>query len=96
MFDSAGEVAKRLATELNPNVMLDSPVSMITQSDEGVTVVYADCQTVSAQAVVVAVPPVLRLKIQFEPPLSARFVQLMQRTPMSSKWKVLAVYPTAF
>lgn len=69
---------------------------MITQSDEGVTVVYADCQTVSAQAVVVAVPPVLRLKIQFEPPLSARFVQLMQRTPMSSKWKVLAVYPTAF
>lgn len=44
----------------------------------------------------VAIPPVLRLNIQFEPALPPRFVHLMQRTPMPSKWKVLAVYPTAF
>ena len=96
LFDGAGEVAKKLAAELGPDVLLNSPVSTIAQTDDGVSVVFGDCQTVRAQAAVVAVPPVLRLNIQFVPPLPARFVQLMQRTPMPSKWKVLAVYPTAF
>lgn len=96
LYKGAGEVAKILANQLGSDVRLNAPVSHIRQGSEGLTVSYGDGQSVQAQAAVVAIPPVLRLNIQFEPALPPRFVQLMQRTPMPSKWKVLAVYPTAF
>ena len=96
LYDGAGEVAKRLAAELGSDVLLNSPVSKLKQTDAGVTVVYGDNQSLTCQAAVVAIPPILRLNIQFDPPLPPRFLQLMQRTPMPSKWKVIAVYPTAF
>ena len=96
LYKGAGEVAKVIAKELGSRVLLDSPVSKIDQDSSGVTVTYGDCKKIKALGAVVAIPPPLRLNIQFNPPLPSRFVQLMQRTPMPSKWKVLAVYPTAF
>ena len=96
LHDGAGEVAKRLAAELGSDVVLNAPVSSIRETQASVFVSYGKGQTIQASSAVVAVPPILRLKIQFQPPLSPRFVQLMQRTPMPSKWKVLAVYPKAF
>ena len=96
LYKGAGEVAKVIAKELGSRVLLDSPVSKIDQDSSGVIVTYGDCKKIKALGAVVAIPPPLRLNIQFNPPLPSRFVQLMQRTPMPSKWKVLAVYPTAF
>ena len=96
LFGGAGEVAKRLAAELGSDVLLNAPVSSIRETEGRVTVTYGDRQTIKASSAVVAIPPITRLQIQFQPPLPPRFVQLMQRTPMPSKWKVLAVYPNAF
>ena len=96
LYKGAGEVARILAAELGSDVLLNAPVSAVTQTPEGVTVSYGDAESLQAGAAVVAIPPVLRLNIRFQPALPSRFVQLIQRTPMPSKWKVLAVYPTAF
>ena len=96
LYEGAGEIAKKLAGELGTDVVLNAPVSIIQQTNTGLHVVYGNCQTLKAKAAVVAIPPPLRLSIQFEPALPPRFVQLMQRTPMPTKWKVLAVYPSAF
>lgn len=96
LYKGAGEVAKVIANELGSRVLLDSPVSKIDQDSSGVTVTYGDCKKIKALGAVVAIPPPLRLDIQFNPTLSSSFVQLMQRTSMPSKWKVLSVYPTAF
>lgn len=96
LYDGAGEVAKRLAAELGTAVYCNAPVSKLEQNAAGLNVMYGDCQTLHAQAAVVAIPPALRLKIDYEPALAPRFVQLMQRTPAPSKWKVLAVYARAF
>ena len=96
LYKGAGEVAKIIASELGSRVILNAPVSKIDQDSSGLTVTYGDCKTIRAKTAVVAIPPVLRLNIIFNPPLPPRFVQLMQRTPMPSKWKVLAVYSTAF
>ena len=95
-YKGAGEVAKIIANELGSRIVLNAPVFKIDQDSSGLTVTYGDCKTVRAKTAVVAIPPALRLNIQFNPPLPPRFVQLMRRTPMPSKWKVLAVYPTAF
>lgn len=96
LYKGAGEVSKRLAAELGSDVILNAPVFKIDQDANGLSVMYGDGATLKAKVGIVAIPPVRRLSIQFNPPLSPRFVQLMQRTPMPSKWKVLAVYPTAF
>ena len=96
LYGGAGEVAKRLAAELGSDVVLNAPVSSIRETGGSVTVTYGDDQTIQASTAVVAIPPIMRLRIQFQPPLPPRFVQLLQRTPMPSKWKVLAVYPKAF
>lgn len=96
LYKDAVEVAKIIANELGSRVVLNAPVSIIDQDSSGLTVNCGDCKTISAKTAVVAIPPVLRLNINFNPPLSPRFVQLMQRTPMPSKLKVLAVYPNAF
>ena len=96
LYKDAVEVAKIIANELGSRVVLNAPVSIIDQDSSGLTVNCGDCKTISAKTAVVTIPPILRLNIIFNPPLPPRFVQLMQRTPMPSKLKVLAVYPNAF
>jgi monoamine oxidase len=46
--------------------------------------------------VVVAIPPALRLAIQFSPALPPAWTALLQRSPMGAMVKVLALYPEAF
>ena len=96
LYKGAGEVAKIITNELGSRVVLNAPVSKIDQDSSGLTVTYGGCKIISVKTAVVAIPPVLRLNIIVNPPLPPRFVQLMQRTSMPSKLKVLAVYPTDF
>ena len=53
-------------------------------------------KTVNSSAVIVAIPPALRQKITFSPGLNGEYRQLLQRSPMGSKFKVFAVYAEAF
>jgi monoamine oxidase len=70
-------------------------VRRISQTAGGVSVV-SDALTVSAQHVIVAVPPPLAARIEYDPLLPAARDQLTQRLAMGALMKVEAIYPTPF
>jgi len=89
-------VPLRLADKLGSDVVkYNAPVRKVTQTGGGVTV-EADGITVTAKRAVVAMSPAIAGKIDFEPALPASRRQLMQRYPMGSIAKFVAVYDTPF
>jgi monoamine oxidase len=88
-------VSTRVAEELAGRVVLGAPVRRITQDATGADVV-SDAGTWRARRVVVAVPPTLAARIQWEPALPAMRDQLFQRLPMGTLMKVEAVYEQPF
>jgi monoamine oxidase len=92
----AAQVAQRLAEELAGLTELAAPVGAIEQNGGGVRVTYRAGDRITAAAAVVAIPPPLRLGIRFSPALPPDWQGLLQRSPMGSMVKVLAVYPQPF
>ncbi|MEB3351706.1 MAG: FAD-dependent oxidoreductase [Cyanobacteriota bacterium] len=90
------QVAARLAGELAGDLLLSAPVSAIGQSRASVRVHHGEGRTLAAAAVVVAIPPPLRLGIHFSPALPADAHSLLQRSPMGQMVKVLALYRRPF
>ena len=90
-----GQVAQRLTAELTPCLQLGAPVRAIEETAAGVRV-HVRSSTLDARAVVVAIPPPLRLGIHFSPSLPAAQRGWLQRSPMGAMVKVLAIYPEAF
>jgi monoamine oxidase len=76
-------------------VVLNSPVRKITQLKDRVRV-DSDKLTAYGQRVIVAIPPPLAGRLQYEPPLPADRDQLTQRYPMGSVMKVIALYDKPF
>lgn len=93
---AAGQVAERLTAELNPFISLSSPVHVIEQQDNGVVIGFGTGRRISAKSAIVAIPPPLRQRITFSPDLPAETRSFLQRSPMGSMIKVLAVYKSAF
>jgi monoamine oxidase len=89
------EITNRIAAGLGNRVLLSSPVRQIAQTTTGVTV-YSDRLTVTAQRVIVAIPPALAGRIQYEPGLPYARDQLIQRYPQGTLTKVAAVYDKPF
>jgi monoamine oxidase len=92
----AAQVAGRLAAELADAIRLRAPVSAIEQDGGGVRVSYGAGAIRPAAAAVVAIPPPLRLGIRFNPELPPDWLALLQRSPMGSMVKVLAIYRRPF
>ena len=90
------QVAQSLVEELAAALRLSSPVEGIRQEAGGVEVSFAGGERLAAAAVVVAVPPPLRLGIRFTPALPPEQQALLQRSPMGSMVKVLALYRRPF
>jgi len=91
-------VAERVADELRAagvELRLGAPVRAIEQGDDGV-VVRHDGGSVSADRVIVAVPPVLAGRIVWSPVLPPRRDQLLQKMPMGSVIKCLVRYDRPF
>jgi monoamine oxidase len=88
-------ISQRVAAALGSVVQLGTPVRRIVQTSNGVSV-ESDLLTVSAQHVVVAVPPALAARIDYDPLLPAARDLLTQRVGMGALMKVEAVYPTPF
>lgn len=80
-----------LAERLGDRVELERPVRTIRHREDGVEV-----DGVSARRVVVAVPPALAGRIEYDPPLSAARDQLTQRMPMGAVIKCMAIYDEPF
>lgn len=91
-----GQLAQRLAQDLAPCIALRAPVEAIEETAAAVRVHHGRGQCLEARAVVVAIPPPLRRAIHFSPPLPPTWAGLLQRSPMGSMVKVLAIYPEAF
>jgi len=88
-------VSLRVADQLDGRVVLNAPVRRIRQDATGVDVM-TDAGTWRGQRVVVALPPPLASRIEWEPALPALHDQLFQRLPMGTLMKVEAVYDTPF
>lgn len=88
-------IAVRVAERLGAAVRLDAPVRRIDASEGGVSV-STDGETVTARAVIVAVPPTRRDRISFTPALPPRYAQLAQRWPAGVLSKAYAVYDSPF
>jgi monoamine oxidase len=91
-----GQVGRRLAAELAEVLQLRAPVEAIEETAGLARVFHSGGAVLEARAVVVAIPPALRLGIRFSPPLPPAWTALLQRSPMGGMVKVLALYPEAF
>jgi monoamine oxidase len=88
-------IALTVAADLGPSVVLSSPVRRIAQDATGVTVV-SDGLTVRARQAIVAIPPALAGRIDYEPILPFERDQLTQRYGQGTLTKVAAVYDRPF
>jgi monoamine oxidase len=81
----------RMAEELGDRVELSAPVRRISLEDESVV-----AGEVRARRAIVAVPPALAARIEYDPPLPGERDQLTQRMPMGSVIKCMATYEEPF
>lgn len=88
-------IAIRLAEKLGDVVELETPVRRIEHSPSGVRVL-GDGRELSAGAAIVAVPPALCGRIDYEPALPAIRDQLTQRMPQGTVIKCMALYDRPF
>ncbi len=95
VFGGLGQVPTLLATSLGDRVVLNAPVTAIAQNGSVVTVQAGGTEH-RAKYVVVALAPPLAARIDFSPTLPANRMQLVQRVPMGTSIKCLAVYEEAF
>ena len=87
-------VSQRLADDLD--VRLNSPVARIAQNERGVTVTTRSGDTFNAERVIVAIPPTLSGRLQYDPILPAWRDQLTQKLPAGTVVKCFAAYPKPF
>ncbi|WP_420467020.1 flavin monoamine oxidase family protein [Panacagrimonas sp.] len=96
IVEGAQAICQRLAAAIGEaRVLLTDPVRRIVQDADGV-LVFGDRQHVRAQRVIVAVPPPLAGRIEYQPPLPPARDQLTQRLGMGWLIKCKAVYDTPF
>jgi monoamine oxidase len=90
-----GVIIEKLTAELEDLVLLNATVRRIDQTGPQVRLT-TDRSLIAADHVIVAVPPVMAGRIDYDPPLPAVRDQLSQRTPMGWGMKVFASYPIPF
>lgn len=88
-------ICDRIAKAFGKRVVLRSPVSKITQGKRGV-VVHSRKVVVSADRVIVAIPPTLTGEIKFRPGLPDQRRGLVERLPQGQLTKVTAIYDRPF
>lgn len=91
----SGLIAMKIAKQLGHRVVKHSPVRKIAQHRHRVTV-YSDRVTVHAKRAIVAIPPALAARIDYEPILPFERDQLTQRYGQGTLTKVAAVYDAPF
>jgi monoamine oxidase len=98
MFRFAGGsqlICEKMAAKLGRSLVLESPVRRIVQGRHGLTV-HSDRVEVEAKRVIVAVPPILTGKIDYEPGLPDERVELIDHYPQGTMTKAACVYDRPF
>jgi monoamine oxidase len=91
----APELAARLAAKLGDALHLSSPVRRIKQTGAGVEV-CSERLTVDARHVIVATPPLLASRIEYDPELPAAQTQLLRRMLSGSAVRGITIYDEPF
>lgn len=92
-------IAERIADRVRGaggDIRLSRVARAIAQNEGGVTVTTRDGDTVPAGSVIVALPPTLAGRLDYEPALPSWRDQLTQRTPAGSVIKLYLVYERPF
>ncbi|MBC7853519.1 MAG: FAD-dependent oxidoreductase [Pirellulaceae bacterium] len=105
MKGGAGQIPELLRSKLGNSVLTGAPVTDIKFDEDGGVIItvprpfvppLASKWTFKARAVIVAIPPPMRKKINFPPELPKSYAGFMDGAPMGSMSKVHAIYETAF
>lgn len=88
-------ISERMAEDLGGRVTLSSPVHAVHQDEAGVRVLHAH-GVVAARRSVVALPPALAGRLQYDPPMPAARDGLTQQFPMGTVIKVQVAYAQPF
>jgi monoamine oxidase len=91
----AAVICDRMAERLGRRIELGAPVRRIVHGSRAARVV-SEGFDVRAKRVIVAIPPTLAGRIDYDPPLPEARDQLTQRLPQGALIKVAAVYPEPF
>ncbi|BDU07914.1 flavin monoamine oxidase family protein [Nocardia cyriacigeorgica] len=89
------QISERMAADLGDAVRLGAVVRTIRQDDDGVVVEY-EGGSVTAQRVIVAIPPTLAGRLRYVPALPAQRDGLTQQMPAGSVIKFQIGYDTPF
>jgi len=95
LHGGAGQIPEKIAEELGDRIHLSEPVLGIHHDQAGVEVETAH-NRFSAKFVVVAMPPHLAGRINYDPPMPPMRQQLTQRVPMGCCAKILISYDRPF
>ncbi len=77
---------------------LNTPVTALSRNASGITATLASKETLTADRVVLALPPRIAARLHFDPPLPPDAIRLLSATPtwMAGQAKALAIYATPF
>uniref|UniRef100_A0A8C0XKV2 Amine oxidase n=1 Tax=Castor canadensis TaxID=51338 RepID=A0A8C0XKV2_CASCN len=92
----SGQVSERIMDLLGDRVKLERPVIHIDQTGDNVVVETLNHELYEAKYVISAIPPVLGMKIHFNPPLPMMRNQLITRVPLGSVIKCMVYYKEPF
>ena len=89
-------ISERMAEDLGDRVLLGQPVRCIEHGDDGVRISTRAGEVVTAERVIVTLPPTLAGRLDYAPALPSWRDQLTQRLPAGSVIKVYCVYDEPF
>lgn len=95
LLDGAQTLALELAASLGERVRLGAPVRRIEQLDAGLRVAASGVE-VEAQRAIVAVPPAIAARIEFEPALPEQRLRLAEQLRPGNLNKCVALYKEPF
>ncbi|XP_022707203.1 amine oxidase [flavin-containing]-like [Varroa jacobsoni] len=90
------KLPEAMAASLKWRVKLKCPVVSITHGSTAVHVVCEDGRNFMGSHAILAMSPHLMTKIHFRPSVGSHRIQLQQRMPMGSAWKVQLYYKETF
>ena len=95
IYGGVQQLAEKIAEEFHEHIRLTSPVDRVEQQESQVIIHSGEIHW-SANRLVIAIPPNLAKKIEFQPPLPPDRTKLLSRYEMGSVVKCYAIYERPF
>ncbi len=94
--DGVGTLVDKMAEHIHGQIFYRQPVNSIVYGEKGASIFTVGGNRWNGKRVIVAIPPNLQAKINFQPPLPLRKAQLIERAGLPSVIKMVIVYGKPF